>query len=518
MSDLLTLELDQLTASAMARRAAAKWRLVFVALIGLSALVGYSVMSPIPMPSAIGWLVYLIAIAAIFYEPRYGVYLLIFFCLTGDNLVIPWYPFNKNFSSGESLLFLNSSMIVSPLEVTLVLTAVAWLVRGLMQRKLDFYTGSLFKPMMIFIGFVVFGLVYGIGRKGNVNIALWEARAIFYLALYFVLVSNLLRKREHVITVMWAVVLALFLEGIAGTLKVTVELGGNLKGIEAIGEHSMSIHEGTLIVLIAIGFLYKLPRKQVLLMLAMLPPVFYAYVSNQRRASYISVGLALALMAFPLFRENRKAFWRIVPTLAVIGVIYTAAFWNSSSGIAAPARAIRSVIAPVKDGRDDRSNVYRDIENINTGYTIRKTPLTGVGFGQKFYIIAPLPDISFFAWWEYITHNSVIWFWMKTGGGGFFMMTFLVSFALMRGARVVWRAPSGWMAAAGLLASLYIVMHFVYAYVDMSWEGQSLMYVGLMMGLINSLERIIAEPVKVPPKRWPWQPEPLPVLGLAPIE
>ena len=107
---------------------------------------------------------------------------------------------------------------------------------------------------------------------------------------------------------------------------------------------------------------------------------------------------------------------------------------------------------------------------------------------------------------------------MKTGGGGFFMMAFLVSFALMRGAHVVWRAPSGWLAAAGLLASLYLVMHFIYAYVDMSWEGQSLMYVGLMMGLINRLEDIIAVPVKVPPKRWPWQADPPPVPGLLPIE
>ena len=130
----------------MEKRAAAKWRVIFVGLLGVSALVGYSLLSPVPMPSAIGWLVYLIALAAIFYEPRYGVYLLIFFSLTGDNLVIPWYPFNKNFSSAESLLYLNSSMIFSPLELTLALTTVAWLVRGLMQRKLDFYSGALFKP------------------------------------------------------------------------------------------------------------------------------------------------------------------------------------------------------------------------------------------------------------------------------------------------------------------------------------------------------------------------------------
>jgi hypothetical protein len=79
--------------------------------------------------------------------------------------------------------------------------------------------------------------------------------------------------------------------------------------------------------------------------------------------------------------------------------------------------------------------------------------------------------------------------------------------AVIVGVRTLWRMPGGDLSAFALMATLYIVMHFIYAYVDMSWEGQSMIYVGTMMGLINSLEHIVAKPVPRLPRRWPWQPE-----------
>jgi hypothetical protein len=34
-------------------------------------------------------------------------------------------------------------------------------------------------------------------------------------------------------------------------------------------------------------------------------------------------------------------------------------------------------------------------------------------------------------------------------------------------------------------------MHFTYAYVDMAWDMQSMIYLALMMGLINSLPGLL---------------------------
>jgi len=219
----------------------------------------------------------------------------------------------------------------------------------------------------------------------------------------------------------------------------------------------------------------------------------------------------LLCVAIILYRENRRVFWRIIPILSLIGLVYVAAFWNSSGGIGGPARAIRSVIAPQPGGRDDSSNVYRVLENLNSRFTIKQRPLTGVGFGNKFYIAVPMPDISFFIWWEYITHNSILWFWMQSGIGGFISLLVMVGMAVMVGVRALWRMPGGDLSAFALMATLYVVMHFIYAYVDMSWEAQSMIYVGVMMGLINNMERIAnleqvaVRPALHPQQRWPWQ-------------
>jgi hypothetical protein len=118
-----------------------------------------------------------------------------------------------------------------------------------------------------------------------------------------------------------------------------------------------------------------------------------------------------------------------------------------------------------------------------------------------------MPDISFFTLWEYVTHNSIMWIWMQAGVGAFFSMLLLTGMAMIVGGRAVWNMPYGPMRGMALTATLYVFMHFTYAYADMSWEGISMTFVGTMMGLINSLEVIAARPLPVQIKRWPWVPD-----------
>jgi hypothetical protein len=140
--------------------------------------------------------------------------------------------------------------------------------------------------------------------------------------------------------------------------------------------------------------------------------------------------------------------------------------------------------------RDQASDVYRIIENYNILFTIRSSPLTGIGFGQMFYMVISLPDISFFVWYRYITHNSIGWIWMKTGVGGFISMLFLVGLSIMAGVRVLFRVEDRMIKAVVLTSTLYILMHFIFAYVDMSWDNQSMTYIGTAMGLISCAEAV----------------------------
>ncbi len=491
------------------------WVLWLSVILAVTALIGGIMLRSGVSPSWIAWLIYLIGAAAIFFRPRYALYLALFFSLAGDTTLTPWLAFTKGFSSRESLLFLSDRLILSPLESYILFALIAWFARAVVQRKLQFRGGTLVWPALIFLAFTIFGLIYGIGTGGNMNIALWEARPLFYMVAMLILTSNQLEKREHVSHLVWAAMLALFIKSIFGVFYYFVVLKGDLTGIESITEHSAAVQLNTVFILTLAAWLYKTPRSLRSLLLVILPFCAITYIAAQRRAAFISLAIALLLLFAVLYIDNRKAFLWITPPAIIIAVMYLALFWNSTGAIGLPAQAVKTVIAPGQaTAKDQSSDIYRIIENVNTGFTIHQKPLTGVGFGQKFYVIVPMADISFFSWWQYLPHNSIIWIWLKTGVGGFCAMLFLVGSAILTGTRVFRRMPKNQLRAFALTATLYLVMHFVYAYVDISWDGASMVYIGAMMGLINSLERVAAQPVTVPGKRFPWQPDPQPEQGI----
>lgn len=496
------------------RRAAWAWRAWFVCLLIFSALVGFLMARGATAAASIGWMMFFAGAAALLHEPRYGVYQIVGFSLAGDMILSPWFPFVKNLSSAESLLYIGRATSFSPAELFIALTFVSWLGRAAMQRKLKAFTGALFWPALAFTFFVTMGLIYGIIHQADKKIALWEVRAIYYLPAMIILTSNLIKTRQQLNVLIWVAMSALCFDAINGALYVATVLNFNTRSVEAIAEHSFSIHLNTAFVLAINVWMFRGSRAKRIILPLMMPIMLFSYFANQRRASFITLTIALVLIAFVLYYVHRKVFWFIIPVAAVLGIIYVAAFWNSSGGLGMPARAIRSVIAPQQGGRDDASNVYRIIENINTKFTIKSRPLTGVGFGNKFYIVAPMPDISFFEWWEYITHNSILWIWMQTGVGGFVAMLLLVGTAISVGTRALWRMPGGDLSAIAFTATLYVIMHFIYAYVDMSWEAQSMIYVGTMIGVINCLEHVVGTAQPLPSKRWPWQPDPRAEPGL----
>jgi len=497
MTDSFVSDPQWATVQLQKRRAIRSWRVWFFVLMGITAATALFMIYIKPIPVPLGVIVAVALVAAIAYRPRYGIYLILLASLAGDSLLMPSYPFLKNFSSAESLLYINSSLIFSPLELSLGLVLVLWLGKAAMRRQLKFYTGILFWPALVFALFLIFGIVYGLSTGGNTNVALWEVRPIFYLFFMLIFVSNLLEKPEHLSHMIWVSMIGLGIEGIVGCYYYFAVLGMDLTGVERITEHSAAIHMNTLFVLVLAVWLYQASAAKRFLLPLLVPAVLLTYLATQRRAAFLSLGIALAMLAVVLYKENNKLFWRIIPIAAVASILYIGVFWNNNGALGLPAQAIKSVVAPEQGSNDELSNLYRKIENDNVSFTIHAAPLTGVGFGNKFYITRAMPDISFFIWWEYIVHNSILWIWMKTGIFGFMAMVFMVGFSIMTGTRLLHYLTNRDLKAITLTATLYLVMHFLYAYVDMSWDSQSMIYVGAMMGVINYVNRTTQQlPVK----------------------
>ena len=499
-------------------RSRLEWLLLFRGILFLSLSLGAIILRSDPEVRFLGWFVYLAGVAAILFRPRWGIYLMLFFALVGDSVLLPWYPFVKNFSSYESIFYLSSALIINPLESYLILTFLSWLIRDAFLRRLHFYKGDLFIPAAVFLVFITFGLIYGIWKGGNVTIALWEVRPFYYLFGMIILSTNLFTKREHYSNLfIWAAA-ALIIESFVGTYYFFVVLNGSLAGIEEITEHSAAIHINTVFVLIMSAWIYRGSLVKRFALLPWLPFLIITYFAAHRRAAFVSLAVAVILFAILLFFENRKVFWFLVPTVAVISGLYLVAFWNNTGSLGTPAQALKSVVAPTSATiRNQSSNIYRVLENINTSFTIHQHAITGIGFGNKFYLLVPLPDISFFEWWNYLPHNSIIYIWVKSGFGGFMAMLYFIGISILTGTRVVMRVQDREIKILLITGLIYIIMHFLYAYVDISWDAQSMLYIGAVLGILNSAENILSLPDAPAKKQFPWQPEPTSQPGLLPL-
>jgi hypothetical protein len=146
------------------------------ALVSLALVLGVLAveMSPRPWPLAATILgLSLVAIAA---KPVLGIFVLAFFTLLGDASTAPWYPFNKNFSSNESVLFVANQLSITPLELCLVATLTGWVLHMAATRHWVLHRGRLFWPLTAFSATVLVGFAYGIGTGGDRYVAVWEIR------------------------------------------------------------------------------------------------------------------------------------------------------------------------------------------------------------------------------------------------------------------------------------------------------------------------------------------------------
>ena len=117
-------------------------------------------------------------------------------------------------------------------------------------------------------------------------------------------------------------------------------------------------------------------------------------------------------IALTLFVVRRRAFFAGAVPLLLATIVFLSLTWNASGIAGQPARAIRSLYEP--DLRDASSNLYRLIETYDISATIHDDPLFGVGFGREFHMVVPLPDLSWWPFWRFETHNNVLWIWLKT--------------------------------------------------------------------------------------------------------
>ena len=467
-----------------------RWWGMFATVMVFTLAVGGIAYVTSPRPFSVAFVVLVLAALACSLRPRIGVYTIVALTLIGDTGTTPWWPFTKNLSSRESILYLTDSVSVNPLEILLAVTTVSWLLQRLVDPTWRFRRGGLFVPLMVFSGFVLLGFFKGrFLSGGDTRVALFEVRPLLYLPIVYILITNLVITRRQYKLLLMLAFSAVAIQSIFALLYYRGLSDEQREVLESLSEHSATVHMNALFVFL-LGLLLFKCRKELRWFVALLvPPVLWAYLLSQRRAAMIALFVGVTVLAAVLFCRRRRMFWFFTPTAVVLTLGYLAATWNARGALGLPAMAVKTVLFPEQLGTAERSSdLYRTIESYDLWFTIRQNPVLGVGFGQKFLRPIALPDISFFEFWEFIPHNSFLWIWLKTGFLGFVAMLFLFGRAVQLGARSALTVRSPEHVAIGLAGLTYVIMFLVFVYVDIAWEVRSTVFLALALALCADFE------------------------------
>jgi hypothetical protein len=427
-------------------------------------------------------------------QPRVGLYLifglvLLFEVGVPDDLMLPGRYLNQGLQSTLNI----SGFIASPLELLLLTMLGAWLTQGIIRRQLNFRGGQLLWPMVLFFLAIVFGIVRGKVGDGDLYIAFWEARALLYLLICYLVAANTIRTQGHLNRLTGIALVAIGLFALEGAYRRIVLMptiaGPNGEHADLAYAHDSVIFLGTLIFIVLAQQVFGGPLWQRLAGLGLVPLTIFTLLATQRRAGYIALIVAFLAITLVLVVAHRKAFYYIAIPVLVLGAIYLPLFWNNTSLVGQPARAVRSLTQP--DPRDAASNEYRVLEKINVIETIHANGLLGVGFGNPFLFVVPLPSLEWWPFWHYEPHHNILWVWLKTGAVGFILFWTLMGTAIARAAHACRTLHRREAKAFALIALAGIIQTLVFCYVDLGLvDGRLTVFLGVILGALSVLDQV----------------------------
>jgi hypothetical protein len=348
-------------------------------------------------------------------------------------------------------------IIVSPLELLLLVLVVAIFARArLMGQPIRPRLGALQLPLLVFAGTVLFGVANGLTHGADFNIALWEVRGFLMMFLVFFLASILIREEEHVNQLIWTVLIAVTGLALENTLRWLFIVRNLTVPDDLAYDHIDAVILGFAVVMCLSLLLIGGTRSQRAYAIFLLPLLIFVIEIMRRRAVFAVLIIGLAMLFLLLFRLRPQLTWKILVPVALFAGMYLVVFWNDTSAIAQPARAIRSQIDP--DPRDAQSDLYRVAEKVDIITNIQSSPYVGLGFGapyQQNFMLAYKDSVgAIWPFFPYTTHNNILWVWMKDGAIGFIAFWWLLGSGAFEGSRAIETQREHWELVSALRSLL----------------------------------------------------------------
>jgi hypothetical protein len=320
----------------------------------------------------------------------------------------------------------------TPFELFLVLLVAVWLIKGFATRTLALPRSAISRAVAVFGFLVAIGWIRGVTSGGSFTDSLLELRPWLYLVITYFVSSQLLTSKKHLQWLVWLLAIGIGIKAVQGAVSLALHYSFRPQAILA---HEESFFFGVFIAVLAALWLVPIKGRLRTFMTLVLPFVLATDIANQRRTSWAITGAVLVtvfILCYAGLPERRRAIAGFAALGCVLAGVYWVGFSNNPGFMGQPARAVLSQLAP--SSRDEQSNQYRTVENVNLGIAIRQTMPFGMGFGHQIPQAVPNVDVSNVdTFISYLPHNGVLYVWLRLGLAG------IVCF---------WLIPSGGLAAS----------------------------------------------------------------------
>lgn len=426
----------------------------------------------------------------------FSLYVLIFGVLFFDQYGIPEFtPFTFQvdyFNNLNSIGFLpsGSPIVINSIEIHLLILIISLFILLIAKRDFFWRPIPIFGPFLFFFCCFIASFLYGMASGGDFLAALWEIRALFYFFLFYLIVPQIIRNKQQIQIVVWIFITAISFKAFQAIGRF-IELGFTTGGLETLTNHEDPVFIVTLIVLLLGFWVFSVRHKQRFWLLVLLLPLLLGFYMGMRRAAYASLMVAVATFYFLIPRD---LLWELIKysiPVVIAGIVYSAAFWNSSSTLGRPVQMIKSgIVEPKKEisYQDYQSNLFRDIENYNLAQTVVHNPINGVGFGNKYEEPVEMVELSF-ELQDYIPHNQMYWVLVKMGIIGFLAFWFFFNAFVAKGVKLLKTISDPYLKVILIVSLVAIINQMVVSFYDLQLTYyRNMIYLGCLMGLMPAIE------------------------------
>lgn len=334
------------------------------------------------------------------------------------------------------------------------------------------------RPMITLahVTYATIALTFVLGRLrgGQMGFAVWQMDRVMYLPTVFLLCQAAFSGAKDYLAVGKVALAASLVRAtqamwVRAVVPSTTDPSGESSLPYATTHNDSMLFAVGSVILVAL-LLQRAGKKASRLAFWALPILIGGMLANHRRMVWVEI--VLVFFTLYLITET-NSFKRklnrllLMSTPLVIG--YVAAGWNSASGIFKPVKVLRSAV----DSSSDMSTAWRDLENFNLIFTLRNFPLTGVGYGNGFWEMWPMPVVDY-QLERYIPHNSILGLYCYGGYVGFLGITSLWVGGIYLAIRTYHYCKEPTQKAAALASFGAILVYYLQCFGDMglgSWTG-----------------------------------------------